>query len=130
MSIPNSKFPECPSLEHLKKLAKSRLLELRRNDSEEKLTTLQLEVAREYGFPSRRALKAQLDNQRGKKVASPVMRFLPVAKLNRSPAFYRDGGRHLGRVTLREHYDATPVTSPGAERFFRNRVESHFCRGG
>jgi catechol 2,3-dioxygenase-like lactoylglutathione lyase family enzyme len=47
-------------------------------------------VARELGFPSWRALKAQLDSRRAKKVASPMMRFLPVADLTRSIAFYRD----------------------------------------
>jgi uncharacterized glyoxalase superfamily protein PhnB len=88
--MPNSKLPEHPSLDHLKKLAKNRLQELRRNDPEAKLTTAQLEVAREYGFTSWRALKAQLDDRRAKKVASPVMRFLPVANLSRSVAFYRD----------------------------------------
>ena len=46
----NSKLPERPSLEYLKKLAKNRFQELRRKDPEAKLTTAQLDVAREYGF--------------------------------------------------------------------------------
>jgi catechol 2,3-dioxygenase-like lactoylglutathione lyase family enzyme len=47
-------------------------------------------VARKYGFTSWRALKAQVDERQAKKVASPIMRFLPVADLSRTVAFYRD----------------------------------------
>ena len=86
----DSKLPERPSLEYLRKLAKSRLAELRRGDPEAKLADALLHVARDHGFPSWRALKAQLDDQGAKKVASPVMRFLPVADVSRSAAFYRD----------------------------------------
>jgi len=86
----NSKLPERPSLEHLKKLAKNRLQELRRTDPDAKLATALLHEAREYGFPSWRALKAQLDGHRARRIESPLMRFLAVADLDRSIAFYRD----------------------------------------
>jgi len=86
----NAKLPERPSLEYLKKLAKSRYQELHRKNPEVKLTTAQLDVAREYGFTSWRALKAHIDGRRAKKIASPVMRSLAVADINRSIAFYRD----------------------------------------
>jgi uncharacterized glyoxalase superfamily protein PhnB len=86
----NSKLPERPSLEYLKKLAKNRFQELRRKDPEAKLTTAQLDVAREYGFTSWRAVKAHIDGRRAKKIASPVMRCVAVADINRSIAFYRD----------------------------------------
>lgn len=111
--MPKSNLPEQPSLEYLKKLAKNRLQELRRTDPAPKLATALLSVAREYGFPSWRALKAQIDARRAKRIASPVMRFLPVADLNRSVAFYRDvlgfevkeqeGGveAHLGPARIR-----------------------------
>ena len=89
-SMTNSKLPERPSLEHLKKLAKNRLQELLRKDPEAKLTTAQLEVAREYGFTSWRALKAHIDGRRAKKIASPAMRSVAVTDINRSIAFYRD----------------------------------------
>jgi len=88
--MPNSKLPEHPSLEYLKKLAKNRLQELRRTDPDVKLATVLLDVAREYGFTSWRALKAQIDGRRAKKIASPMMRFLAVANVDRSTAFYRD----------------------------------------
>ena len=87
--MPKSKLPEYPSLEYLKKLAKQRLLELRRTDPHAKLAVALLDVAREYGFTSWRALKAQIDGHRARKIASPVMRFLPVADIDRSIAFYR-----------------------------------------
>ncbi|HEV2399031.1 MAG TPA: VOC family protein [Candidatus Sulfotelmatobacter sp.] len=88
--MPNSKLPERPSLEYLKKLAKQRLQELHRTHPDAKLATALLEVAREYGFTSWRALKAQIDGHRARKIASPVMRFLPVADADCSVAFYRD----------------------------------------
>jgi predicted enzyme related to lactoylglutathione lyase len=86
----NSKLPEHPSLEYLKKLAKNRLQKLRQSDPAAKLATALLDVAREYGFSSWRALKAQTDEHRAKKIKFPVMRFLPVADVKRSVAFYRD----------------------------------------
>jgi len=45
-------LPDRPSLEYLKKLAKDRLLELRRADAGARLADAQLAVAREHGFPS------------------------------------------------------------------------------
>lgn len=88
--MPDPKLPEHPSLEYLRKLAKNRLPELRQTQPDAKLATALLLVAREHGFPSWRALKAQLDSRRAKKLVSPMMRFLPVADLGRSSAFYRD----------------------------------------
>lgn len=86
----NSNLPERPSLEHLKKLAKNRLRVLRRTDPEAKLATALLHVAREHGFKSWRAVKAQIDGYRAKKIASPLVRSLQVADVDRSTAFYRD----------------------------------------
>jgi len=88
--MPNAKLPERPSLEYLRKLAKTRLQELRRADPEAKLADALLQIAREYGFPSWRALKARIDGYRAKKIASPAVRFLPVTDIDRSLAFYRD----------------------------------------
>lgn len=59
-----AKLPERASLEYLKKLAKDRLKELRRKDSGAKLAGAQLDVAREHGFSSWRALKAEIDKRR------------------------------------------------------------------
>jgi ankyrin repeat protein/catechol 2,3-dioxygenase-like lactoylglutathione lyase family enzyme len=60
----SSKLPERASLEYLKKRAKERLLELRKRDPRAKLAAAQLAVARDYGFPSWRALKAEIDRHR------------------------------------------------------------------
>jgi len=59
----NSKLPERASLEYLKKLAKDRLQELRRADPRAKLATARLAVARDHGFSSWRALKAELEQR-------------------------------------------------------------------
>lgn len=59
----NAQLPERPSLEYLKKLAKERLEELRRADPHAKLAGALLDVARQYGFPSWRALKAEIDRR-------------------------------------------------------------------
>ncbi|MCC7123683.1 MAG: ankyrin repeat domain-containing protein [Acidobacteria bacterium] len=60
----NSKLPERPSLEYLKKLARERLRDLRRTDPPARLAGALLAVAREHGFPSWRALKAEVDARR------------------------------------------------------------------
>jgi ankyrin repeat protein/catechol 2,3-dioxygenase-like lactoylglutathione lyase family enzyme len=59
-----SSLPERASLEFLKKRAKERLAELRRTDPRTKLAAAQLEIAREYGFTSWRALKTEIDARR------------------------------------------------------------------
>ena len=59
-----SELPERPSLEYLKRRAKERLGALRQRDPRAKLAAAQLEIAREYGFPSWRALKAEIDRRR------------------------------------------------------------------
>jgi ankyrin repeat protein len=59
----NAQLPERASLEYLKKLAKDRLRELRRTDPRVKLATALLAVAREHGFSSWRALKAEVEQR-------------------------------------------------------------------
>jgi ankyrin repeat protein len=58
-----SRLPERASLEYLKKLAKDRLQELRRSDPKAQLATALLLVARDHGFSSWRALKAELEQR-------------------------------------------------------------------
>jgi ankyrin repeat protein len=60
-----AELPERASFEYLKKLAKDRLDELRRVNPNAKLAAAQLGVAREYGFSSWRALKAEIDRRHG-----------------------------------------------------------------
>jgi ankyrin repeat protein/catechol 2,3-dioxygenase-like lactoylglutathione lyase family enzyme len=61
--MPTHELPERPSLEYLKKLAKDRLRQLRDTNPAAKLAAAQLAIAREYGFPSWRSLKAKLAEQ-------------------------------------------------------------------
>jgi len=56
-------LPAQPHIEWLKKTAKQQLDELRTRDPSAKLHQAQLAVARDYGFPSWRALKAHVDAQ-------------------------------------------------------------------
>src|SRR5258708_34160097 len=56
-------LPDRPSLEFLKKLAKDRLPEMRRADPSARLADAQLAIAREHGFTSWRALRAELDRR-------------------------------------------------------------------
>jgi ankyrin repeat protein/catechol 2,3-dioxygenase-like lactoylglutathione lyase family enzyme len=65
----NSKLPERASLEYLKKLAKDRLRELRQVDPRAKLATALLSVARDHGFSSWRALKAEVERRQTQNTA-------------------------------------------------------------
>ena len=67
-----SQLPDRASLEFLKKRAKERLLQMRQRDPRVKLAAAQLAIAREYGFPSWRALKAEIDRRRAPAVAAFV----------------------------------------------------------
>jgi ankyrin repeat protein/catechol 2,3-dioxygenase-like lactoylglutathione lyase family enzyme len=64
-----SRLPERPSLEYLKKLAKERLSRLRRKDPSAKLAAAQLSIARDHGFSSWQALKQEVERQHGGKIA-------------------------------------------------------------
>jgi ankyrin repeat protein/uncharacterized glyoxalase superfamily protein PhnB len=64
----NANLPERASLEYLKKLAKDRLQELRRADPRAKLAAALLAVARDHGFASWRALKAEIEQRQTKDV--------------------------------------------------------------
>jgi ankyrin repeat protein len=59
--VPES-LPDHPDLDWLRKQAKRRLQELRRDNPSAKLAAAQLDLARRYGFPSWRALKAHVDS--------------------------------------------------------------------
>src|SRR5262245_21473117 len=62
-------LPDRASLEYLKKLAKERLVALKASDASAQLADAQLAIAREYGFPSWRALKTEIDRRRAPNVA-------------------------------------------------------------
>jgi ankyrin repeat protein len=62
-------LPDRANYEFLKKRAKERLAVLRTTSPETQLATAQLAIAREYGFASWRALKAEIDRRRAPRVA-------------------------------------------------------------
>src|ERR1044071_6370040 len=55
-------LPDSPNLEWLRKQAKHRLAELRKTNPAARLADAQLDLARQYGFSSWRALKAHIDS--------------------------------------------------------------------
>jgi catechol 2,3-dioxygenase-like lactoylglutathione lyase family enzyme len=63
--MPHSTLPPRASLEYLRKLAKDRLMDLRRIDPRAQLATALLAVAQDHGFTSWRALKAEIDRRHG-----------------------------------------------------------------
>ena len=65
-----SQLPDRASLEFLKRRAKELLLELRQRDPRANLAAAQLALARDYGFSSWRALKAEIDRRRAPALAS------------------------------------------------------------
>lgn len=73
----NTKLPERPSLEYLKKLAEERLSELRKLEPAAKLETAHLLVARDHGFANWRALKAGIEDG---EPTSPALFFGASAK--------------------------------------------------
>src|SRR5215831_11866968 len=66
----NTKLPERASLEYLKKLAKDRLREQRQTHPTAKLAAAQLAVARDHGFASWRALKAEVERRQSRDTAA------------------------------------------------------------
>jgi ankyrin repeat protein len=68
----NSQLPERASLEFLKKLARDRLRRLRRADPRAKLADALLDVARDHGFSSWRALKAHIEERQTERVTDFV----------------------------------------------------------
>lgn len=76
-------LPERPSLEWLRKTAKQALKDLRVRNPAARLAEAQLAVARDYGFPSWRALKQRMEQ------APPVAAFLRLAATGQIDAVRR-----------------------------------------
>jgi ankyrin repeat protein len=55
-------LPDAPSLDWLRKQAKRRLEEIRKANPDAKLADAQFDLAKQYGFPSWRALKGHIDS--------------------------------------------------------------------
>jgi len=85
--MPQSALPERASLEYLKKLAKERLRRVRETDPDARLSDAQLAVAREHGFRSWRALRAEVERRRAEQADA----FLAACRAGDVEAV----GRHL-----------------------------------
>jgi ankyrin repeat protein len=69
---PSRQLPDRANLEHLRNEAKQRLKELRGRNASARLTDAQLLIAREYGFPSWRQLKATVEDRQRERVFQAV----------------------------------------------------------
>ena len=138
----SSELPDRASLEYLKKLAKERLRELQRGDPALRLSDAQLAVAREYGFASWRALKAEVDRRRtpdrdaffaacGTGDVAAISRLL-----DRDPALLeeRPGGTTCLHAALRHPAAVRLLLERGADPNARdegdNALPLHFAAGG
>ena len=140
--MPSSQLPERASLEYLKKLAKERLRDLRRTNPDARLADAQLLVAREHGFTSWRALKAEIDRRRAPRVEA----FLKVCAsgdvagirehLSADPTLVH--ARYEGMTGLHlavSHPDAVRVllehgADPNARQESDNALPLHFAASG
>ena len=94
---PPRQLPSRPNLEHLKKQAKRKLVELRKRDAGASLSDAQLSIAREYDFKSWRALKKHVDEQmEGHDEAAAPLRTGVVAAV-------QEGDVEQLRILLDEH---------------------------
>ncbi len=113
-------LPIHPNLEWLRKTAKDRLNELRLRDPKAKLAAAQREVARDYGFPSWRKLKAHVESLASQPEASGVATVDDVVQ-----AFFRlIGAGEIDRV--RAALDAAPqlVHAVGPHPFWGGRPQA------
>jgi len=100
MSDPLS-LPARPSIEQLRKLAKERLATLRAAKPSAKLAEAQLELAREYGFPSWPKLKAHID--KGAQGSTSLFDRFTMA-LRQALFFSRYESATLGRLRIRPEH--------------------------
>ena len=93
-TLPQRLPPLQPSLEHLRKEAKMRLVRLRARDPGARLTEAQCAVAQAYGFRSWRALKSAIEKQGAEEIRSCIgfYRHDPVRIANVFLAVRLDGG--------------------------------------
>src|SRR5262249_3036680 len=134
---------ERPSLEHLKKRAKELLAELRRTDPHAKLAIAQLTVARDHGFSSWRALKAEVDRRRAPAIAAffaaceagdaaalrellAIEPSLVAARTAQGATGLHAAVRHLPAVQLLLEYGADPNARDAGD----NAYPMHFAGAG
>jgi ankyrin repeat protein len=116
----SSQLPSYPNLDWLRKTAKQRLSELRAADPLAKLADAQRAVAREYGFPSWRKLKAHVEAA----PSQPVPSSQPTADEIVKSFFGLVGAGKIDDV--RAVLDATPqmVNAVGPHPFWGGRPQA------
>ncbi len=122
-------LPPNASLEHLRKQAKRRLREMRATDPDATLATAQRALARDYGFPSWRRLKAHLDSVRGSDdLPSPWAERVSAevaAALRRGD---RDAAERSVRQALERHPDDEELLAYAADLAFELRGDAAAAR--
>jgi pimeloyl-ACP methyl ester carboxylesterase len=108
-----AKLPAEPNLEHLKKAAKQRLKAMRAAEPSSKLTDAQFQIAREYGFASWRAMKAEVDRRRTPSHEAPP-KYLKAGPPDESLEIYAAPQRLVRlntrrRLNVRTIGDGSPV---------------------
>ena len=98
-----AKLPARPSLEYLRKLAKERLIEMRRTQPGAQLAAALLAVAQEHGFSSWRALKAEIDRRN----RTDVDRFFVACKQGDTDSVRALLRHDPGLVHARERHNAS-----------------------
>ncbi len=116
----SSQLPSHPNLDWLRKTAKQRLYELRATDPHAKLADAQRAVARDYGFPSWRKLKAHIEAAASQPAPSPQPTADEIVK-----AFFALVG--AGKIDdVRAVLDAAPqmVNAVGPHPFWGGRPQA------
>jgi len=104
-------LPDRPSLEYLKKLAKDRLQELRGADRSVRLAQAQLAVAREHGFPSWRALRAEVDRRLAAPEPDAVVRLFAAIRAGLEATVDRLLAAHPALANARDEEGSTPLSA-------------------
>ena len=104
-------LPDRPNLEYLKKLAKDRLQELRGADRSARLAQAQLAIAREHGFPSWRALRAEVDRRHAASEPDPVVRLFAAVRAGEAATVDRVLAAHPALANARDEEGSTPLTA-------------------
>ncbi|HTI56749.1 MAG TPA: ankyrin repeat domain-containing protein [Verrucomicrobiae bacterium] len=104
-------LPDRPSLEFLRKLAKDRLAEMRRADPSAPLAQAQLAVARERGFTSWRALRAELDRRLAAAEPDAVVQLFAAIRRGDGTAVDRLLAAHPTLANARDEEGSTPLSA-------------------
>ena len=104
-------LPDRPSLEYLKKLAKDRLQELRGADRSVRLAQAQLAVAREHGFPSWRALRAEVDRRLAAPAPDALVRLFAAIRAGQEATVDRLLAAHPALANARDEEGSTPLSA-------------------